>query len=193
MRQFNVTGLCVPKEDYMVDISSKLDQISDFLYSILILGHRISFKFGNPVIDLAHIFGIIENNNGFVKISNRIFETLIYEYFLSIEQTRAGKRMIEGVLDSDVAFHGRFNMQLCLEKFAAHYQEMFCERDTEFLERHGRMLFFVLSEKNYPERFISVLTRIIGAGYWAMMASAVSRGIPSATDCAKRILSKGSL
>jgi hypothetical protein len=27
MRSFNITGLCVPKEDYMVDISDKLDKI----------------------------------------------------------------------------------------------------------------------------------------------------------------------
>ena len=27
MRRFNVTGLCVPEEDYMVDISGKIEQI----------------------------------------------------------------------------------------------------------------------------------------------------------------------
>ena len=27
MRRFNVTGVCVPEEDYMVDISGKLAQI----------------------------------------------------------------------------------------------------------------------------------------------------------------------
>lgn len=27
MRKFNVTGVCVPEKDYMVDISGKLEQI----------------------------------------------------------------------------------------------------------------------------------------------------------------------
>jgi len=27
MRKFNVTGLCTPDEDYMVDISGKIEQI----------------------------------------------------------------------------------------------------------------------------------------------------------------------
>ena len=27
MRRYNVTGLCVPKENYMVDISGKVEQI----------------------------------------------------------------------------------------------------------------------------------------------------------------------
>jgi hypothetical protein len=112
-----------------------------FIYNILILGESYNFKYGNPVIELAHTFGMIENHNGMAAISNRIFESLIYEYFISKEQTNEEKRMIKDVLASDIVYNGRFNMQLCLEKFAAHYYEMFCEQDTEFLERHGRLLF----------------------------------------------------
>ncbi|MCL1918105.1 MAG: AAA-like domain-containing protein [Peptococcaceae bacterium] len=126
------------------DIYKNLENNKDlynFVYGILILGESYSFKFGNPVVGLAHTFGIIENNNGAVVLSNRIFETLIYEYFISKEQTSEEKRIIKGVLASDIICDGRFNMQLCLEKFAAHYHEMFCERDAEFLERHGRLLF----------------------------------------------------
>ncbi|MCL1916854.1 MAG: AAA-like domain-containing protein [Peptococcaceae bacterium] len=116
-------------------------ELYNFIYGILILGERYNFKFGNPVVELAHTFGVIENNNGVAALSNRIFEVLIYEYFISKEQTREGKRMIKGVLASDIIYDRRFNMQVCLEKFAAHYYEMFCEKDTEFLERHGRLLF----------------------------------------------------
>ena len=36
---------------------------------------------------------------------------------------------------------GRFDMELCLRKFAEHYEEIFNEGDTGFLERHGRLLF----------------------------------------------------
>ena len=32
-------------------------------------------------------------------------------------------------------------MELCLRKFAEHYAEMFNERDAEFIEREGRLLF----------------------------------------------------
>ena len=31
MRRFNVTGLCIPSEDYMVDISDKIKQISQLV------------------------------------------------------------------------------------------------------------------------------------------------------------------
>ena len=33
MRRFNVTGLCVPSKDYMVDISDKLDKIVELIDS----------------------------------------------------------------------------------------------------------------------------------------------------------------
>ncbi|MCL1918873.1 MAG: AAA-like domain-containing protein [Peptococcaceae bacterium] len=126
------------------DIYKNLENNKDLynvIYGVLIIGENYSFKFGNPVLELAHTFGIIEKNNGVVVISNRIFETIIYEYFLSKEHTSENKRMIKGVLASDIVSSGKFNMQLCLEKFAEHYHEMFCEKDIEFLERQGRLLF----------------------------------------------------
>ena len=44
-------------------------------------------------------------------------------------------------MQDDVAEGGRFDMELCLRKFAEHYAEMFSERDAEFIEREGRLLF----------------------------------------------------
>jgi hypothetical protein len=32
MRHFNTTGLCVPEKDYMVDLSSRLEQIKDMVH-----------------------------------------------------------------------------------------------------------------------------------------------------------------
>jgi hypothetical protein len=36
---------------------------------------------------------------------------------------------------------GRFDMELCLQKFARHYRDLFNESDIVFLERQGKMLF----------------------------------------------------
>jgi hypothetical protein len=36
---------------------------------------------------------------------------------------------------------GRFDMELCLRKFAKHYRDLFNESDLAFLERQGKMLF----------------------------------------------------
>ncbi|MCL1789773.1 MAG: AAA-like domain-containing protein [Peptococcaceae bacterium] len=126
------------------DIHKNLENNKDLynlIHGILVLGENYSFKFGNPVIELAHTYGIIVNLNGTVSIANRIFEILIYEYFISKEHTNEERNMIKGVLASDIIHNGRFNMVLCLEKFAAHYYEMFSETEAPFLEKHGRLLF----------------------------------------------------
>ena len=110
------------------------------IYDILITGKSYTFKFGNPTIDLAAMFGIVQNKDGIAAVSNRIFETIIYDYFISKDQTDAETKTPNGVI-SDVVQNDKFDMELCLRKFAGHYAEIFTERDAVFLERHGRLLF----------------------------------------------------
>jgi hypothetical protein len=86
-------------------------------------------------------FGFIKNVNYKIAIANNIFERLIYDYFISKDETSKNKRQIVGVLAEDVIIDSKFNMELCLTKFAQHYYEMFNENDTKFLERHVRLLF----------------------------------------------------
>jgi hypothetical protein len=51
------------------------------------------------------------------------------------------EKRVTGILKQDVVKDGRFDMELCLRKFAKHYRELFSEDDLAFLERHGKMLF----------------------------------------------------
>jgi hypothetical protein len=47
------------------------------------------------------------------------------------------------VLVYDVIQDGRFNMELCLTKFAQYYEDIYREKDITFVEEHGRMLFLI--------------------------------------------------
>jgi hypothetical protein len=116
------------------------EELYQTIYDILISGKSYNFNLGNPTINLAHIYGILTNKNGLAIISNIIFETIIYSYFISKDQTNVETRTPNGVI-SDVVRNGRFDMEYCMRKFAEHYAEMFTERDIKFLERHGRLLF----------------------------------------------------
>ncbi|MCL2158635.1 MAG: ATP-binding protein, partial [Oscillospiraceae bacterium] len=129
-------------------------ELYQLLYDILIYGDSFGFKLGNPTIDLANMYGIIANKNGLVAVSNRIFETIIYDYFISINETSLKSKTIRGVI-SDVVRNGRLDMEQCLRKFADHYYEMFTEQNIQFLERHGRLLFLT-----YLRPFIN------GTGYY---------------------------
>jgi hypothetical protein len=133
------------------DLTKNLENypdLSDFLYDLLILGDSKSFNYGVPVINLGYMYGYIKkgNGNGSSKtvIDNRIFEIFISDYFIAKDETAPAKdrhKRLSNVLAQDVIHDGRFDMELCLHKFAEHYAEIYTEKDASFLERQGRMLF----------------------------------------------------
>jgi hypothetical protein len=60
-------------------------EIRNIVYEILFKGKDISYTALNKSIDVAEMFGFVVNQNNKVVISNRIFETILYDYFLSEE------------------------------------------------------------------------------------------------------------
>ncbi|MCL1793582.1 MAG: AAA-like domain-containing protein [Oscillospiraceae bacterium] len=152
-----VNAIIYEKNTLFDDIYKNLEnnkELHQLLYNILISGESYTFKIGNPVIDLANIYGIIEGKNGIAAVSNRIFETIIYDYFISKDQTNTETKKIKGVI-SEAVRNGKLDLELCLRKFAGHYAEVFTEKDAKFLERHGRLLFL-----SYLRPFIN------GEGYY---------------------------
>jgi len=112
----------------------------DFLYGLLVTGEGNGFNFYNPVIDLGYTYGFLERGDrNQTVVTNRIFEILMYDYFIS--KDALPRKRATGIVQRDVVDGGRFDMELCLRKFAEHYAEMYSERDAEFIEREGRLLF----------------------------------------------------
>jgi hypothetical protein len=133
------------------DLSKNLENhpdLADFLYDLLICGEAKSFNYGVPVINLGHMYGYIKKGDGNGKsstvIDNRIFAIYISDYFIAKDETtpyEKRRRVTNNVLVQDVVHGGRFDMELCLRKFAEHYAEIYTEKDAPFLERQGRLLF----------------------------------------------------
>jgi len=116
------------------------DELYQLIYDILMVGKGRTYSKGNPAVNLALLYGIIMESDGKVTVANRIFELIIGDYFISKDEGRKDRKFAR-VLQYDLVHDGSFDMASCLEKFAAHYREMYSDRDVEFLERHGRMLF----------------------------------------------------
>ena len=53
------------------------------LQNILFTGIDFSYKRETPIIDLGVTFGFLKDKNGIVAVSNRIFETQLYEIFFA--------------------------------------------------------------------------------------------------------------
>ena len=90
------------------------------------------------------MYGFIYNKQGFVAISNRIFEMRLYNYFLSIPQIQDNKLYDIGSQDKNQFINnGKLNMKLVLQKFVEHFNELYGDQDESFLEEEGRKFFLL--------------------------------------------------
>ncbi|MCL2157922.1 MAG: AAA-like domain-containing protein, partial [Oscillospiraceae bacterium] len=133
------------KEQNMLfdDLSKNIAAYPDLkktLYEMLFLGRDKTFNIDNPTISLGHMFGYFKDENNKVKVSNKIFDMRIYNYFIS-ENEISGEVSVRLPQKGEIVENGRFNMELCLRKFAKHYAEIYRQKDRDFLERHGGLLF----------------------------------------------------
>lgn len=63
-------------------------ELSDFIFDIVFNGDIKQFNKDNPLIYLANLYGIIKEDDGTCKLSNRVFEQRIYNYFSSKLETK---------------------------------------------------------------------------------------------------------
>ena len=116
------------------------EKVRNLLYDVLILGVRRSFSIVNPSIDLAYRYGYIVTIKDRAKVSNKIFEMVITNYFVSKDEDHSGVMSSGGLID-EITRNDRFNMQLCLEKFQVHWQELHNKKEAKFMENQCRMIF----------------------------------------------------
>jgi len=133
----------IPLFDSLFKYLENDPNVYKFMYSVLFSNQHWSFMLGNPTIALCYRYGLIESVDKKVKISNKIFEILLIEYFVS-------KEKMESLLEtkavipenySGIIGDGKFNMQTCLEKFAKYYHQHYSDKDIEFIERESRFFF----------------------------------------------------
>lgn len=117
--------------------------MKQMLHAILFQGKRISYNADNSVIQLAAMFGYIVNKNGSIQVANCIFETRLYNFFLSEEElTNAIYDEAQGS-KSQFLINGKLNMDFVLEKFVIHFTDIYGENNEKFIEEYGRKFFLL--------------------------------------------------
>lgn len=119
-------------------------ELYEILRDILFEGKRIAYNSLNAAIDIAGMFGFVKNNRGFVEPANRIFEIILYNYFLSEQELRA--LHIAGAAQRDqnqFVTDGHLNMRLVLEKFVEHFHDLYGNQRDAFIEEVGRKYFLL--------------------------------------------------
>lgn len=69
--------------DSLIGKLNDYPELNTLLENLLFTGSAISYNGDEPAFDIASMFGFIRNNQGTVEISNRIFETRLYNLYLS--------------------------------------------------------------------------------------------------------------
>lgn len=78
--------LLVEKNTLFESLVGKLNDypgLREMIYSILFTGKNVAYNPDNEAVDMAVMFGFVKNQKGNVAIANRIFETRLYNLFLS--------------------------------------------------------------------------------------------------------------
>ena len=142
-----VKQLLVEKNTLFESLMGKVNAYSglrEALYTILFTGKSIAYNPDNEAIDVALMYGFIKNINGSVVISNRIFETRLYNYFLSAGDVQ-NSAIYKAALQDKNQFiqNGHLNMELVLEKFVTHFDELYGDQSDTFKEEDGRRYFLL--------------------------------------------------
>lgn len=90
------------------------------------------------------MFGFVRRMGNLVVVANRIFETLLYNFFL-ISSGMQQERMFDEALKDKNQFvkNGRLDMRLVLEKFVLHFDELYGNQSQAFYEEDGRRFFLL--------------------------------------------------
>jgi len=110
----------------------------DLVFKMLVLGEREDYNIYDPIVHLGLIHGIFRNGQG-IRIHNRIYEEVIFHYMTS----KTKSRLVFGEYNSQ-SFRlpeNRLDIEAILLRFQAFMREQNSEKDRDFLERSGRLVF----------------------------------------------------
>ncbi len=127
-------------EDLFKNIENN-HELSDYIFDIVFNGEIKIFNINNPLIALGYLYGIFKEENGIIKISNRVFEQIIYNYFSSKLENTTYNIINYNFRDNFLLSNGGLDMNKVLLKFQQFMKEQYSTKDLKFLEHNGRTLF----------------------------------------------------
>ena len=126
------------------DMQKKLTQfpgLSDMLKSIIFGGKRVPFNYYNHDINIAVMFNFVKEEGGATNIACRIFETWLYNYYISLDKPSHIYQL--GEYEKNQFVHDGFlDVRLLIERFCVHFNEIYRPgHDDQFIEDNGRKIF----------------------------------------------------
>ncbi|MCI9144678.1 MAG: ATP-binding protein [Lachnospiraceae bacterium] len=117
--------------------------LKQMLKELLLLGKPIENIPGNQSMRMAVMFGFAIVHNGLLCVANRIFETRLYNGFLSEESRTSEISQLALAEKSQFIRDGKLDVELLNRKFVDYYTEIFGDYGEKFLEDDGRRIFLL--------------------------------------------------
>ena len=112
--------------------------------SILMEGTKLTWNPDQDEIVQMQMYGLIRNDHNTVRVANRIFETRLYNLFLSEEEMKNNVFSREGELAKNIFIEdGQLNMRLIMERFIVTYTQVYGPLKERFKEKDGRQQFLL--------------------------------------------------
>ena len=112
--------------------------------SILMEGTKLTWNPDQDDIVQMQMYGLVRNEHNTVRVANRIFETRLYNLFLSDEELKNNVFSREGELaKNQFITDGELNMRLILDRFIVTYTEVCGHLKDRFKEKDGREQFLL--------------------------------------------------
>lgn len=119
-------------------------ELNEMLKELLFTGKSIAYNADDPAVDMAEMFGFIRNHQGVIAVANRIFETRLYNFYLSTAKMQ-GLDIYKASLQDKNQFvvDGHLNMRRILERFVVHFNDLYHDSAEPFVEEEGRKYFLL--------------------------------------------------
>lgn len=118
--------------------------LRSLLYALLFTGKNIVYNPDDETLHAALMFGLIKNENKNVIVANRIFETRLYNMFLTASDVQTTDIYKAALQDKNQFIeHGHLNMDLVLERFVVHFDDLYGDQPDRFKEEDGRRYFLL--------------------------------------------------
>ncbi|MGN0294426.1 MAG: AAA-like domain-containing protein [Lachnospiraceae bacterium] len=129
--------------DDMVKKLSDYPLLKEMIQNILFTGYSYPFDKENQLINLGYTFGFLKDKDGTVVLSNRIFETRMYDLFISEMAVDNAMYQVGASDRNQFVISGKLQMDQVMRKFFEYFTEIYRDSDEKFIEDQGRKLFLL--------------------------------------------------
>jgi hypothetical protein len=126
--------------EYIVKKIADDENLSNLLFDITIANIYYKYNADDPVVKTGLMFGILASGTDQLQIHNKIFEIRIADYFVMKNAREWRDKAIRGTVN-EIVKDSVFNMELCLDKFKRDYARIYTDRNINFLETYGKLVF----------------------------------------------------